>query len=91
VDAACKGLQAEVTVSALLLEVCWPPEAGGGDGSVAPASYKCTRVTADCLYFPSEKDSLNVSNMKNTDNTENSAKHNVSTLCSCCVSSLVRS
>ncbi len=43
--AACKGLQAEVTVSALLLEVCWPPEAGGGDGSVAPASYKCTRVT----------------------------------------------
>jgi hypothetical protein len=45
VGAACKGLQAEVTVSALLLEVCWPPEAGGGDGSVAPASYKCTRVT----------------------------------------------
>ncbi len=51
--AACKGLQVAVTgrglpfVSALLLEVCWPPEAGGGDGSVAPASYvyKYTRVT----------------------------------------------
>jgi hypothetical protein len=67
VGAACKGLQAEVTVSAVLLEVCWPPEAGGGDGSVAPASYTCTRFIAGCLYFPSEKDSMDVSNKKNTD------------------------
>ncbi len=71
--ASCKGLQAEVTgkglpfVSAVLLEVCWPPEAGGGDGSVAPASYKYTRVTGGCLYFPLEMYSLDVSYKKNTD------------------------